>query len=94
MDGENRRYSRIDKADRKTIQNGLSKRKGCRGIARLIGRSLAAVTEAKKRHRIWEDGDCRGIYFDEFAERDCAFVMAHVRFQPNPPSWACRLSGC
>lgn len=33
MDNKNRSYSRIDKADREAIQNGLSKRKGCREIA-------------------------------------------------------------
>ncbi|NGM18299.1 helix-turn-helix domain-containing protein [Eggerthellaceae bacterium zg-893] len=45
MDGTNRSCARIDKADREAIQNGLDKRRGCREIARSIGRSPAAVTE-------------------------------------------------
>lgn len=60
MDGESRSYNRIDKADREAIQNGLGKRKGCREIARSIGRSPAAVTEEVRRHRTWKDGERRG----------------------------------
>ena len=60
MDGDNRAYCRIDKADREAIQNGLGKRKGCREIARSIGRSPAAVTEEVRRHRTWKDGERRG----------------------------------
>ena len=60
VDGESRSYNRIDKADREAIQNGLGKRKGCREIARSIGRSPAAVTEEVRRHRTWKDGERRG----------------------------------
>ena len=60
VDGDNRAYCRIDKADREAIQNGLGKRKGCREIARSIGRSPAAVTEEVRRHRTWKDGERRG----------------------------------
>lgn len=60
MDGKDRGYNRIDKADREAIQNGLDKRRGCREIARSIGRTPAAVTEEVKRHRTWKGGERRG----------------------------------
>lgn len=68
MHGENRRYARIDKADREAIQNGLGKRKGCREIARSIGRSPAAVTDEARRHRTWKEGERRGETAPEHPE--------------------------
>lgn len=68
MGGKRRRYSRIDKADREAIQNGLDKRKGCREIARSIGRSPAAVTAEVRAHRTWKDGERRGEAVAQEAE--------------------------
>lgn len=85
MDNENRSYSRIDKADREAIQNGLGKRKGCREIARSIGRSPASVTEEVKRHRTWKDGERRGEAVPEDPE---GVSCSHLRGWP----WTC--NGC
>ena len=85
MDSENRSYDRIDKADREAIQNGLGKRKGCREIARSIGRSPAAVTEEVKRHRTWKDGERRGEIVPEDPE---GVSCSHLRRWP----WTC--NGC
>lgn len=76
MDGDSRAYCRIDKADREAIQNGLDKRKGCREIARSIGRSPAAVTEEVKRHRSWKDGEHRGeIVSDDPEGVSCSHLL-------------------
>lgn len=85
MDNKNRSYSRIDKADREAIQNGLGKRKGCREIARSIGRSPASVTEEVKRHRTWKDGERRGEAVPENPE---GVSCSHLRRWP----WTC--NGC
>lgn len=85
MDDGNRSYSRIDKADREAIQNGLGKRKGCREIARSIGRSPAAVTEEVKRHRTWRDGERRGEAVPDDPE---GVSCSHLRRWP----WTC--NGC
>lgn len=85
MDGESRSYNRIDKAEREAIQNGLGKRRGCREIARSIGRSPAAVTEEVRRHRTWKDGERRG----EVVPKDPQEVScSHLRGWP----WTC--NGC
>lgn len=76
MNGKNESYHRIDKADREAIQNGLNKRKGCREIARSIGRSPAAVTEEVKRYRTWKDGERRGkTVLDEAEDISCSHLL-------------------
>lgn len=85
MDGENRGYSRIDKADREAIQNGLGKRKGCREIARSIGRSPAAVTDEVRRRRTWKEGERRGEAVPEHPED---VSCSHLKGWP----WTC--NGC
>ncbi len=85
MDGKNRACARIDKADREAIQNGLDKRKGCREIARSIGRSPATVTEEARKRRTWKDGERRGETVpDEPEEASC------MRLKKRP--WTC--NGC
>lgn len=85
MDNKNRSYSRIDKADREAIQNGLDKQKSCREIARSIGRSPASITEEVKRHRTWKEGERRGEAVPENPER---VSCSHLRRWP----WTC--NGC
>lgn len=85
MHGENRRYARIDKADREAIQNGLGKRKGCREIARSIDRSPAAVTDEVRRHRTWKEGERRGETVPEHPED---VSCSHLKGWP----WTC--NGC
>lgn len=85
MDNKNRSYSRIDKADREAIQNGLGKQKSCREIARSIGRSPASITEEVKRHRTWKEGERRGEAVPEDPE---GVSCSHLRRWP----WTC--NGC
>ncbi|WP_165171272.1 IS30 family transposase [Adlercreutzia sp. ZJ242] len=85
MGGGSRGYARIDKADREAIQNGLDKRRGCREIARSIGRSPAAVTEEVRKHRTWKDGERRGEAVPADPE---GVACAHLREWP----WTC--NGC
>lgn len=76
MSGENRSYTRMDKADRSAIQHGLDKRKGCREIARSIGRSPSAVAEEVKKHRTWKDGPRRAeIVPDHLEGVSCAHLL-------------------
>lgn len=85
MDRDSSSYTRIDKADREAIQNGLSKRKGCREIARSIGRSPAAITEEVRHHRTWKEGERRGESVPEHPEE---ISCAHLVRWP----WTC--NGC
>lgn len=85
MDGRKRGYARIDKAEREAIQNGLDRQKGCREIARSIGRSPAAVTAEVRRHRTWKEGDRRGETVPTEPE---GISCSHLREWP----WTC--NGC
>ena len=84
-EGKQRKYSRIDKADRQAIQNGLAQRKGCREIARSIGRSPAAVSAEVKAHRTWMDRERRG---ELAGEKPDGVTCAHLTGWP----WTC--NGC
>lgn len=85
MAAEERKYSRLDKADRQAIQNGLGEGKGCRQIAKSIGRSPAAVTSEVKAHRTWKDAGRRGEGVPADPE---GVTCAHLTKWP----WTC--NGC
>lgn len=85
MDDENARYSRLTKADRRAIEAGLTSRKGCREIARSIGRAPSTVADEVRRNRTWARKDLRGMRVgDARIEGRCA----HLTSWP----WVC--NGC
>ena len=85
MDDQGVRYSRLTKADRRAIEAGLASRKGCREIARSIGRAPSTVADEVKRNRTWAKKDLRGMRVgDAPIDEKCA----HLASWP----WVC--NGC
>lgn len=85
MDDRHVRYRRLTKADRRAIEAGLAARKGCREIARSIGRSPSTVADEVRRNRTWAKKDLRGMRVgDAPIEEKCA----HLTSWP----WVC--NGC
>lgn len=85
MDDQGVRYSRLTKADRRAIEAGLASRKGCREIARSIGRAPSTVADEVKRNRTWAKKGLRGMRVgDAPIDEKCA----HLASWP----WVC--NGC
>lgn len=70
-------YERMTIAERRSIEQGLSARKGCREIARSIGRTPSAVSEEVRRNRTLAERSSKGMRpKDGAAGNDCPRMSA------------------
>ena len=67
----NRLYKRLDKSERKAIENGLDKRKSCRQIAADLGRSASTISDEVSRNRTVSRGENRGERVDDMPTDCC-----------------------
>ncbi len=79
-----KRYFRLDKAERASIERALDKNRSARSMARDLGRSPASITDEVKRNRTIAKGPGKGERVEDAPEDAC------VRLTAWP--WTC--NGC
>lgn len=67
-----KKYFRLDKAERASIEHALDKNDSARSLARGLGRSPASITDEVKRNRTVAKGPGKGERVEEVPEDACA----------------------
>jgi IS30 family transposase len=78
-----RKYFRLTKAERKSIEQALSSKKSARQVARELGRSPSTIINEVKRHRFISCGKNKGELVQEMPEE--AKICGHLSAWP----WCC-----
>ena len=63
-----KRYFRLDKAERASIERALDKNRSARSMARDLGRSPASITDEVKRNRTIAKGPGKGERVEDAPE--------------------------
>lgn len=71
-----KRYFRLDRAERASIERALDKGRSARSMARDLGRSPASVTDEVKRSRVVAKGPGKGERVADVPEDACARLVA------------------
>ena len=67
-----RRYRRLDRAERAAIERGLDKNRSARAMARDLGRSQSSVADEVRRNRTVSRGPAKGERVESVPEGACA----------------------
>lgn len=95
-----RRYFRLTKAERSSIERGLDRRESCRSMARALGRSQSSVADEVRRNRTVAKGPGKGERVESVPEEACPKLRRwpHVcngcnkRHYHCPSRWRCEYS--
>ena len=90
----NRLYKRLDKSERKAIENGLDKRKSCRQIAADLGRSASTISDEVSRNRTVSRGENRGERVEDVPTDCCHKLAKATRLKKANKSWTCTCICC
>lgn len=71
-----KKYFRLDKAERASIERALDKNESARSLARGLGRSQASITDEVKRNRTATRGPGKGERVADVPEDACARLLA------------------
>ncbi len=71
-----KRYFRLDKAERASIERALDKNRSARSMARDLGRSPASITDEVKRNRTIAKGPGKGERVEDAPEDACVRLTA------------------
>jgi len=71
-----RKYRRIDKAERAAIERGLDSRHSCRQIAKDLGRSPSSIAEEVKHNRTVAKGPGKGERVSETPDDACSKLLS------------------
>ena len=95
-----KRYRRLDRAERAAIQSGLDKGRSCRQMARDLGRSPSTVADEVARNRTVAKGPGRGERVRGVADDACPKLLSwprccngcrHLRYRCSR-RWRCEYS--
>lgn len=89
--GRKKRYHRLDRRERGSIEHGLDARESCRSIASGLGRSASSVHDEVVRNRVVTRGPGRG---DNVDSTDGSAAPSGQRVCPKLLAWPFCCNGC
>ena len=93
-----KRYRRLDRAERAAIQNGLERGWSCRRMARELGRSPSTVADEVARNRTVAKGPGKGKRVRGVPDDACPRLLSwprccngcrHLRYRSCSRRWRC-----